>query len=163
MRQNATVIGPVVPVLDTSAYASGDVLWTTPVVIPNACRIKGGVALLKSLYIVDFDDQGVAFDLFFQNAASSLGTVNGAPNISDANALASIVGRVPIATTDYVDLGGVRIARPTNAVCESMMQALTSSRDLYISAVNGAGTPTFTAAGLKFFFGFEQYPFGYAG
>lgn len=161
MRQNADVIAAT-PVLDTSIYAAGDVLWTTPVTLTNIARVKGGVIKLKSLVVIDASDQAPAIDLYFMNVANSLGTFNVAPNISDANALA-IVGRVQVAAADYLDLGGVRVARVALSAVEQIMKALSTDRNLYLAGVLNAGTPTFAASDLQFLIGAEQYPFGFAG
>lgn len=139
--------------LDTSAYTAGDVLSDTAT-LSNAFRMAGGRMQLVSLSVTDEDDQGVAFDIYFFDTNVSLGTKNSAPNISDANARTTI-GRVPIATTDYADLGGVRIANVRNIGL--LLEAAAGSRDLFIGTVNGAGTPTFTVNGLKLRLGFLQY------
>ena len=93
--------------LDTSAYASGDVLADTQE-IANAMRVIDGTAILESLILLDEDDQGVALDLYFFNANVAMGTENSAPSISDANAR-NLLGKVAGATGDYTDLGGVKV------------------------------------------------------
>lgn len=139
------------PVLDTSIYASGDVLWTTSVALTNLLRVSGGKAILRSITIVDEDDQGVALDLFFFRAAQSLGTVNAAPNISDANAR-DCLGFVSFVAGDYIDLGGARVAHKANL---ATLLTGTASRDVHIGAIT-RGTPTYTASGLKISVGVEQ-------
>ena len=59
--------------LDTSAYASGDVLADTQE-IANAMRVIDGTAILESLILLDEDDQGVALDLYFFNANVAMAT-----------------------------------------------------------------------------------------
>lgn len=136
--------------LDTAAYASGDVLFDTQEVA-GAARVTGGTVTLQNITIIDEDDQGVAFDFYFLNANNSLGTENAAPSISDTNAR-NILGYVAVATTDYKDLGGVKIATIRNLGL--VMKAASGATSLYVGAVNGTGTPTFTASGLKFKLGF---------
>lgn len=131
--------------LDTSAYASGDVLADTQVVT-DAMLVNGGRGLLYSVSLVDEDDQGVAFTLLFFRTNVSLGTENAGPSISDANAR-EYLGRVEVATTDWKDLGGVRVASPT--VAPFMVRSGASSKDLYVAALNGSGSPTFSASGVK--------------
>lgn len=136
--------------LDTSAYTAGDVLADTQVVT-NAFRVPDGTSILQSVVLIDEDDQGAAFDLHFLSANNSLGTENGAPNISDANAR-DYLGKVAIATGDWADLGGVRVAN-INKI-GMVVKAAAGTQDLYVGAINGAGTPTYTASGIKLRLGF---------
>lgn len=138
--------------LDTSAYDAGDVLADTQT-ITNAVRVTGGRAILQSVTVIDEDDQGVALDLYFMSTSRSLGTENSAPNISDANAR-DILGFVAVASGDYKDLGGVRIATVRNIGL--LLEAAGGSRDLYVGATTG-GTPTYTASGLKLRLGFTWH------
>jgi len=138
--------------LDTSAYASGDLLADTQVV-SSALRVNDGKGILHSVTVIDEDDQGVAFDLYFLSANNTLGSENSAPSISDANAR-DILTKVSIATTDYYDLGGVRVAEVHGL--NRVIKAASGSTSIYVAAVNGTGTPTFTASGLKLRVGIIQ-------
>lgn len=138
--------------LDTNAYTAADVLAATQV-IEDVFRVSDGTAVLDSVTVFDQDDVGAAFDLYFLSADVAIGTENAAPNISDANAL-NICCKVAIGTGDYSDLGGVKVATVGNL--RRVVQAISGSRDLAVAAVNGAGTPTYTAAGLKLRLGFIQ-------
>jgi hypothetical protein len=148
-----TDIITVTPTLDTSAYASGD-LVADPVEIANAARSLGGRVRLDSIVVLDGDDQGVALNFVFTQVSTTFGTLNSAPNISDAN-LATVQGHVAFATTDYVDAGGAKIG--TRSSLGLMMECPTGSASLYMAIVNGAGTPTFTAAGMSVKLGFTRY------
>lgn len=134
----------VTPTLDTAAYASGDVLFASTV-CTNLLRVNDGLGLLKSVQVIDKDDQGAAFDLYFFSSNVTTGAFNAAPTISDAD-LATCLGYVSIATGDYKDLGGARIA--TKNVLDMILKAASGTKNIYIAAVNGSGTPTFTASGL---------------
>jgi hypothetical protein len=57
----------VTPVLDTSAYVSGDVLFV-PIAF-NGARVNGGRSYLQSLVAVDSDDQGYAMELYFSSSS----------------------------------------------------------------------------------------------
>lgn len=138
--------------LDTSAYASGDLLADTQAVA-SAVLSNAGTGILHSVTVIDEDDQGVAFDLYFLSANNSMGTENSAPSISDANAR-DILCRVQVATTDYYDLGGVRIADVHGL--NRIIKGASGSTSIYVAAVNGSGTPTFTASGLKLRIGILQ-------
>lgn len=144
----------ITPTLDTSAYASGDLLADVTTVT-SAALSTGGRAKLMSVLVVDEDDQGVAFNIFVTSSSTSWGTFNLAPTISDATAR-SIQAIIPIATADYYDLGGVRVAQPAIAQNIGVICETSGSANLYVALVNGSGTPTFTASGLKIILGFEQ-------
>lgn len=130
--------------LDTSAYASGDLLAESQS-IASVMRAADKTAILQSLVLNDKDDQGAAFTLYFLNANVSMGTENSAPSISDTNA-DSILGWVDIATTDWKDLGGTRVASIRNIGL--LLKPVSGGTNIYIAAVNGSGTPTFSASGI---------------
>lgn len=138
---------------DTSAYASGDLIADTQV-ITNAVDVPGGCGVIHSLVITDEDDQGVAFDVYILQNSTSLGTENSAPSLSDANSRSNFLARIQVATSDYTDLGGFKVAALNNLW--RTVQAASGTRDLYVAVVNSTGTPTFTASGLKFRFGIES-------
>lgn len=138
--------------LDTVAYADGDVLADTQE-ITNFFDVLGGSAKLTSVQVNDEDDQGTALDLIFLRSNVSLGTENAAPSITDANAR-EIIGRLSIATSDFIDLGGVRVATKSNVGL--ILSAAAGSNSLWIGAITRGGTPTYTAAGIRVKLGFEH-------
>lgn len=137
--------------LDTSAYADGDTLAEMQEVL-HAFRDKNDTRKLTSIALVDEDDQGVALDVVFANAAISLGTENSAVSVSDADSR-SLLGAVRIATTDYLDFGGTRLA--TVRGLNLMLKSVADSTSLYVGAVSRGGTPTHSAAGIKLRLGVE--------
>lgn len=143
-------VASLAPVLDTSIYAAGDVLFDT-IIIPGVVPVAGGAMELRSIELLDEDDQGIALDLVFFDSLASLGTFNVAPAITDANGRAAL-GFISILTTDYIDLGGCRIASKNNI--GMVLQAAASAQDLYVAAITRGGTPTYTASGIKLKFGF---------
>lgn len=136
---------------DTAILAAGDVITDTATVT-NAVRVNDGLGRLVSVNLIDEDDQGTAVDLYFMSANVSLGTKNLAPSISDADAR-NILGFVSIATGDYKDLGGVRVATKTNIWLG--VKPAAGTRNIFVSAIVPAGTPTYTVNGLKLRLGFE--------
>lgn len=140
----------VTPTLDTNVYASGDLLFDSTE-ITNAVRANGGHSILESITVIDKADQGVAFTLLFANAATDFGTLNNAPDPDDTEA-ATVIGFVPVAIGDYVDLGGARVACVRNIGL--MLKAGGATTSLYIAGVNGTGTPTYGASELVFQLGF---------
>ncbi len=105
----------VVPVCDTAIYAAGDTLFDRTA-IPGAVRAAGFSSVLKSLTILDKDDQTAAqIDLFFLSANVAFGTLNAAPSISDAvmprlrmvpARLANVVSRCPCGISSPSTNGG---------------------------------------------------------
>lgn len=137
--------------LDTSAYASGDVL-VVPQVISAVMSANAGTALLHSITLNDKDDQGQALDIVMMKTNVSIGTINAAVSISDTNA-DEILGIISFAAGDFIDLGGCRVATKTGIglVCKSGA----SSQDLYVGAIS-RGTGTYTASGITAQFGFAS-------
>jgi hypothetical protein len=138
-------------ILDTSAYAIGDVL-SVPAAVAMM-RVNSGTAVLESLVVTDEDDQGFGLDLyFFDSASASLGTINGAVSISDADAR-SLLGRVQIAAADFTDLGGVRVAFKMGIGL--LLKAVAGAQTVYVGTVaQGAGT--YTASGIRVRYGLLQ-------
>lgn len=92
------IVITVTPVLDTSAYASGDLLFDSTE-IANAVRVVGGTAILQSITLLDKADQGVAFTLLFANAATDFGTLNAAPDPDDTEA-GTVIGHFAVLAGD---------------------------------------------------------------
>lgn len=136
--------------LDTSAYANGDLLADAQTF--TFARANDGQAKLVSMMVIDEDDQGAAFDVYLTNVATSWGTENSAPTITDAVAR-SIQTKIAVATADYTDLGGVKVAAYKNI--GAILKSISGAQTIAVAVVNGTGTPTYTASGVKLVFGFE--------
>jgi hypothetical protein len=152
VQAGRTIYVDVTLSLDTSAYASGDVLADTQVITNMVARIGYG-GVLQSVEVIDEDDQGAAFTIYFLDANVAMGTENSAPSISDANAR-SITGSVAVATSDYADLGGVKVAKISGGGLP--LQAASGTRNGYVAVVNSTGTPTYTASGVRLRLGILQ-------
>jgi hypothetical protein len=139
----------ITPTLDTSAYDSGDVLFTNT--SASVHRVSNGRVRLRSICVIDEDDQGIAMTIVFARNAVSLGTINSTPDIADFDA-SEIQGHVAIASGDYLDLGGVRVATKSGL---DMVLGGGGDANLYVGAITG-GAPTHTASGLKIWLGVEQ-------
>jgi hypothetical protein len=148
-RQPSSVVGiafvkTVTLTLDTSIYASGDVLADLTQVT-DMVRADGAAILIQSVTVLDKDAQGIEMDLVISPYAKSLGTLNAGVSISDADA-EGLQRIANIASTDYASLGsGSKIA--TKSGIGLMVQAAAGSSKLYIGAIT-RGTPTHTAAGI---------------
>jgi hypothetical protein len=139
----------VTPVLDTNAYADNDVLFV-PIVLPTY-RADGGngpARKLVSVVILDEADQAQDIDLLFFDGNVTLGTINAAVNISDADAR-KCLGTVSVLIADYCDTINSQIA--TKRDINLIMQA-----PAYIAGVCRSGTPTYAASSLKIKLGFED-------
>lgn len=148
-----TDVYPVTLTLDTSAYASADLVADTQLISLTLFDQLGGCAILDSIVVVDEDDQGVGLNFVFTTASTTFGTENSAPNIADADAR-NIVGHVAIAAGDYIDIGTSKIGTLRNLGLPMKSDGVT--RALYLAVVNAAGTPTFTATGVRLKLGFRQ-------
>jgi len=102
----AEVILPV----DTAAYAAGD-LMSLATEVERVC-VQNHPSYIVSLTVLDYDDQGGAFDLLvFRSYPGVLGTVNLAVALTAA-ACQEILCWIPVAAADYTDLGARQIAQP---------------------------------------------------
>jgi hypothetical protein len=146
------IVASVTPVLDTSAYAADRLLFNSTA-IASAAFHDGGHVRLESIGLLDEDDQGIAMDLLFLDASTSLGTINQAFAASDTLGR-NVLGRVNIATGDYIDFGGFRFAQKSSLGI--VMKAAAATSSLWVAGVTRGGTPTYTASGLKFKFGFSR-------
>lgn len=139
----------VAPVTDTSIYASADVAFV-PIVVSGYGSRAGIARELQSITILDEAAQGVALDLVFSQGSITLGTINAAVTVSDADAR-KIVGVVSVVAADYIALVNSSVA--TKRALEMILQP---TDDLYVSGIVRSGTPTFAAGSLKLKLGFED-------
>lgn len=125
-------------VIDTSGYTAGDVLSDRVAITldPAGKPVSGTIT---GITLLDKDDEGALLDLVVLDADVSLGTINGAPNISDANS-EKIVAVIPV--TSYNDVGGAKVARPSFDPIDFEC----ADGVLRFGAINGTGTPTYAAA-----------------
>lgn len=138
------------PVLDTGAYADGDLLFI-PTVLPDFWGIYTQSVLLQSVYVYDASANGAAFDLVFATADTSWGSINGAVSTDDA-VTGLAVGHISVAAADYISLGaGAKAALPqfNPFVLSAADNAGGAGYVLGISR----GTPTYAANSLKIRFG----------
>lgn len=133
------------PVLDTSQYADGDVMFIAKE-LPQFFPAPNGDRVVQSIIALDGDDQNVAFDLVFSNADITLGTINNAVNISDADA-AKIIGYIKLTTSDANDTINSRLF--AKSAIGHVMKASGTTCSVWISGISRGGTPTYTASGMK--------------
>jgi hypothetical protein len=138
-----SIVVDVTPTLDTNAYAQNDVLFNfTAVDLGQGSPVRG---TLNAFTFLDKDDNGNQVSVFISDSSSaSLGTVNSAVSITDADA-ASILGYVDTGDT-YEDLIASKIIRPS---AFSPIGFDSSTGSIYVGGVlRGSATPTHTASGI---------------
>jgi len=127
------------PVVDTSAYAAGDVLFDSTAVTISSNATAGARGSILTASIIDRDDESSqTVTLYFLRSNVSLGTVNAAPSITDDNA-AEIIGSCTVTTG--TDLGGCKYGETSGLVIPFELTGPT----IWVAASTG-GTPTFTSA-----------------
>jgi hypothetical protein len=139
-------------VVDTAIYTSGDVMSATQQ-IPSAAFDKNSPMMLQSLIAIDeSDNAGLSFDVFLMRGNQSFGAFNSPPTLSDAGAR-DVLAKISVLTTDWKDLGGVKIAFYGGLGLPVLPE--TDTQNLYVATVITAGTPTFaTASDVKLRMGF---------
>lgn len=160
---NLRTVGPVTPTIDNnSAYAALDLISDTAVITDSAGRTAASAAdqlcYCTGLSIWDRDDN-TAYDLriVFLSDSTSMGTINSAPNISDANGQI-ILGTVLIAAADWYDFGGFKRADADLSLLPKPLIPKSGTPNVYYAIIAGTGaTPTYlTAAGLRLQFWFQD-------
>jgi len=155
-RSEGAVVSLTTP---TGALADGDVMAATQE-IASFFTENGGRGVLQSVVAIDTDDQGVAFDLVFFNANTSLGAEDSAPDIDDTEVL-TVLGVVSIGVTDeaspnhspWVDLGANRVATRTGVALH--MEAGAATTSVWVAAIT-RGTPTYASGVVTVKLGFLQ-------
>lgn len=130
-------------VVDTSIYASGDVLCV-PKRMENCTLNTKGMAVLRSLLIFDKINQKPAMDiLIFDEDPGDIGAANAALDLSSAQ-LQKLVGVISVASADFLTLKAA-----TNAVAQKTpnmtLPARQGSKEFWMAIVS-RGTPTYSAA-----------------
>ena len=139
-------LGDVIDVALTpiaEALSANDVI-AAPQEVTDFFREIGGRAYLHTLVLLDEDDQAQDVDIVFMNATGSVGSEGAAFAPSDTVAR-TILGTVPVLTTDYSDANTSQIATVRNVGL--MMKGASTS--VFVAAVCRSGTPTYSAAGLR--------------
>lgn len=151
VASNAIMVSPAI-VLDTAAYAAGDLLFDF-VELPNVLTEAGRTATLQSILLEDKADTGVTLSFFFARSLVDMGVVNAAPTITDADSFSLLGGPIQIAAGDWYDLGSNRCAGKDNI---GRMVEAAAGTSIYVAAVitTGGTAGTFAASDLRATFGF---------
>lgn len=115
-----------------------------------------GSCLLKSITVLDKEDQKSDLDIYFFNEApvTTVGADNAAFALADSD-LAKVIGKVNIAAADYVSSTNNAVATVTNI--QMILQSIKDKRTLHLLVIS-RGTPDFTAGtDLILKLGLERY------
>ncbi len=135
----------VVPVLNTTPYSAGDAMHTNDLKMQSMSKdTGGGVGVIRSVLLIDDDDQAATCVLWLFDAAlaATTHTINVAFDINDTDADA-FVGAITIDT--YVDGTSNQLGQEFPNL---YYKTLAGSTDLY-AVLETSGTPTHTASGLE--------------
>lgn len=99
----------VAPTLVAAAYASGDVLGTAIIDVPNFSLDSTGVGVLESLSLLDRSATGAAIDVNFFGDTVSPGADNAPFTLSSADAL-KWLGCISLVAGDYAAAAGAKLA-----------------------------------------------------
>jgi hypothetical protein len=143
LTQMGASVMQIIPTLDTSVYAAGDVMCA-PVKIENAVNVEGGTGMIGSLVAIDKDDQGYGFDVYFFDSEQSMGTVNAAISIAAADAT-GYLGKISVDSGDYDDWVNSQVAFKKDE--RVSIEALPAAKDIYAVLVS-RGTGTYTVNGI---------------
>jgi hypothetical protein len=139
----------VTPVLDTSAYASGDQQGSL-MTLTGAVPAQGEGAVLRAVSVVDKAKQSAAFKIVLFDASPTVASAdNAAADVSDAEMADKCIGAVSVAAADYVALNANSVATVTTTL---PVKAVGGS-SLYALMV-AAGSPTYAANSLVLRFHF---------
>ena len=146
---NARVIDNVITVdvgVDTAAHAANDCVFQ-PVELVDIAN-AGGCAIIQSVVVIDYDDQGAVLDLVFLSDSVGVGANNATFAISDNNA-SKVLGHVRVASADYLDLDQNQIGTATN--CGLLVKPDPndggSDRSIWMAGKT-TGTPTYAGGVL---------------
>ena len=122
--------------------------------LANFMSEKGGTAIIQSIVILDDDDNGNSLDIVFMDTVSLLDASDDATVIDAADGVIpdAILGVVNV--SNYFD--GVLWQVGQKDGIGLTIKSASTTRSIYISAINRGGTATWTAAGLRLKIGYIQ-------
>jgi hypothetical protein len=129
---------------DTAVHAANDVVCQ-PTELPLITN-DNGCAVVTSIVLADYDDQGAALDLVFLSQPVTVGANNATMAIPDTQ-IQHVIGHLPIAAGDYINLDQNQVATLTN--CGLILRADPSRANSVWVAVRTTGTPTYASGRLN--------------
>ena len=112
VNQNARRVIRLTPTITGVTYGNNDILFDT-MEVPLAVGLKGECSKLVSAMIISKSNDVFDCEIFFCQVNQSMGTVNAARNVSDADfATAKVMGTLTLdGSADDYNYGGGRIFR----------------------------------------------------
>lgn len=134
------------PVITAATYAAGDQLGPAATRLPNVVN-ENGIAILRTIHIVDKAKQSAAIDVVFWNALPTVtSTDKSAFSLSDVEVL-KFAGVQEIATTDYngFALNSVGTVVDLKLILQAQKNTANElGKDLWVTLVS-RGTPTYAS------------------
>ena len=139
------------PLLDTGAYAVGDILFVTPG--PIIATTGGDTSELSSVCVTSGAVTAVALNIFLFDRAVALPAANAAFTLTDAD-MKFCQGCISIATGDWVvgETGSNAVA--TKSSLDIHVRPFANGTMYYAVKINTVAT--YAADGLTFKFGFQN-------
>jgi hypothetical protein len=134
----------IIPVVDISgAISAGEIIFDF--IAFEALSEAGRISMVQDLLLTDKEDNaGWSLTLIWADSLLDLGVLNATPTITDADSF-KILGVTTFATTDWIDLGGDKIAYKANI--GTILEAASSTQCYVAGFVTAGGTGvTFTNA-----------------
>lgn len=134
----------VVVDVDTAQHAAGDVVCQ-PVELAGISRAQG-CAIIQSVVITDYDDQGNALSVLFLKSPITVGANNAAMSISDGE-IDDVLGFASVST--YLDMANNQVGQVCDVglVVEPEINDGDSSRSVWM-AISTSETPTYAGGKL---------------
>ncbi len=140
------------PVLDTSAYGTGDRMGSI-VTLSAVHPDMGGRIKISSLQVIDLAKQNAQFDILLFDASPTVASAdNAAIDIADAEII-KLVGVIPVLTADYTTAYAAN-SQATKSNINLIVKTSSTSNDLYMLLVS-RGAPTYAASDLIIKIGYE--------
>lgn len=140
----------LIPITDTNIYADGDQVGLGASELVSILRTPWNLATIESITVIDKAKQKSKLDVHFFSSIPTLANLNNAaPDITDANAIATYLGRVPILDTDYADFANQSVATKLSVglmVAGKKLNTQDKDTKSLWAIVVSRGTPTYTAA-----------------
>ena len=131
------------PSVYVGSTTAGYVIAATEI-IAAITRADDVGAMIEDIIVVNKDDVSAAIDIVLLDANVAVGSENAAPSITDDNA-ANILAIISILTSDWKDLGGVKVA---NVPVNRIITPVAGGNDIYGAIVDNTGSVTWSAGGL---------------
>lgn len=131
--------------VEAAAFADGDMLHTGVIELTNILQKEKHSGAIVGVAVTDLSAQSAALSLeFFSRTVAGTFTINGKPDITDAD-LPYFIGRVNVAATDYKPFNDSSAASVAcNVPVMSSSSTAEASRNLFMIAVC-RGTPTYVS------------------